>query len=61
MFTPLDSVTHYPDKWLLNGLVVRADRLGKNMQEFIQYAKQNPRKFHTELPASDISHLAMEE
>lgn len=47
---------------ILNGLVVRADSPWKTMQEFLQYAKQNPKKISYGTGGVGVPpHLAMEE
>lgn len=62
-FHPVNDLTHIIRvSGVLNGLVVRADSEWQNMQEFIQYARQNPDKISYGTGGIGVPpHLAMEE
>jgi len=62
-FHPVDDLTHIM-RWggYLFGLVVQTDSQWKTIQEFIQYAKQNPQKVSYGSPGMGTPpHLAIEE
>jgi tripartite-type tricarboxylate transporter receptor subunit TctC len=62
-FNPVEDLTHIM-RWAgyLFGLVVQTDSQWKTIQEFIQYAKQNPQKASYGSPGMGTPpHLAMEE
>jgi tripartite-type tricarboxylate transporter receptor subunit TctC len=63
VFHPVNDMTHIIRlTGLINGLVVRADSPWKTIQEFIQYAKQNPRKItYGSSGVGSPPHLTMEE
>jgi tripartite-type tricarboxylate transporter receptor subunit TctC len=62
-FHPVNDVTHIIRLTALtDGLVVRADSPWKTIQEFIQYAKQNPRKItYGSSGVGSPPHLEMEQ
>ena len=62
-FHPLDDMTHIIRySGYTFGIVVRADSPWKTVQDFLQYAKQNPQKVSFGSPGvGTTGHLAMEE
>ena len=62
-FHPLDDMTHILRySGYTFGIVVRADSPWKTVQDFLQYAKQNPQKISFGSPGvGTTGHLAMEE
>ena len=62
-FHPLDDMTHILRySGYTFGIVVRADSAWKTVQDFLQYAKQNPQKVSFGSPGvGTTGHLAMEE
>ena len=62
-FHPLDDMTHILRySGYTFGIVVRADSPWKTVQDFLQYAKQNPQKVSFGSPGvGTTGHLAMEE